>query len=102
MIVFLNADICCLHHDKDSGKISSYRMFISFVFRVSLDFDITCQPKLLQLGFVLLALIWEYDFPPFMVLIIAILNDGNTSYPVIFLFITSHPYERDPSPGICT
>ncbi|CAK7356429.1 unnamed protein product [Dovyalis caffra] len=27
-------------------------------------------------GFVLLALIWEYDFPPFMVLIIAILNDG--------------------------
>ncbi|XP_058004072.1 ATPase 10, plasma membrane-type-like [Hevea brasiliensis] len=27
------------------------------------------------LGFVLLALIWEYDFPPFMVLIIAILND---------------------------
>ncbi|KAF6174973.1 hypothetical protein GIB67_026461 [Kingdonia uniflora] len=28
------------------------------------------------LGFVLLAIIWEYDFPPFMVLIIAILNDG--------------------------
>jgi hypothetical protein len=24
----------------------------------------------------LLALIWEFDFPPFMVLIIAILNDG--------------------------
>ncbi|XP_066164474.1 ATPase 10, plasma membrane-type isoform X1 [Oryza sativa Japonica Group] len=28
------------------------------------------------IGFVLLASIWEYDFPPFMVLIIAILNDG--------------------------
>nr|ASM90201.1 plasma membrane H+-ATPase 10 [Sesuvium portulacastrum] len=28
------------------------------------------------LGFMLLALIWKYDFPPFMVLIIAILNDG--------------------------
>ncbi|KAL5698609.1 P-type H(+)-exporting transporter [Ranunculus cassubicifolius] len=28
------------------------------------------------LGFTLLALIWEYDFPPFMVLLIAILNDG--------------------------
>ncbi|KAG8073732.1 hypothetical protein GUJ93_ZPchr0006g40992 [Zizania palustris] len=28
------------------------------------------------LGFVLLASIWKYDFPPFMVLIIAILNDG--------------------------
>ncbi|KAH0850106.1 hypothetical protein HID58_095775 [Brassica napus] len=31
------------------------------------------------LGFTLLALIWEYDFPPFMVLIIAILNDGRPS-----------------------
>ncbi|KAJ0984843.1 hypothetical protein J5N97_003199 [Dioscorea zingiberensis] len=28
------------------------------------------------LGFLLIALIWKYDFPPFMVLIIAILNDG--------------------------
>ncbi|KAE8769407.1 plasma membrane ATPase 1 [Hordeum vulgare] len=28
------------------------------------------------LGFMLLALIWNFDFPPFMVLIIAILNDG--------------------------
>ncbi|KAK1274335.1 ATPase 10, plasma membrane-type [Acorus gramineus] len=28
------------------------------------------------LGFMLLTLIWKYDFPPFMVLIIAILNDG--------------------------
>ena len=31
---------------------------------------------MLQLGFMLLALIWKFDFPPFMVLIIAILNDG--------------------------
>jgi hypothetical protein len=30
----------------------------------------------LQLGFMLLALIWKFDFSPFMVLIIAILNDG--------------------------
>ncbi|KAJ4709646.1 Plasma membrane ATPase [Melia azedarach] len=28
------------------------------------------------LGFLLVALIWKFDFPPFMVLIIAILNDG--------------------------
>ncbi|XP_070033138.1 ATPase 9, plasma membrane-type-like [Nicotiana tomentosiformis] len=28
------------------------------------------------MGFMLIALIWEFDFPPFMVLIIAILNDG--------------------------
>jgi H+-transporting ATPase len=28
----------------------------------------------------LLALIWEFDFPPFMVLIIAILNDGTLLY----------------------
>ncbi|TQD95220.1 hypothetical protein C1H46_019194 [Malus baccata] len=28
------------------------------------------------LGFLLLAVFWKFDFPPFMVLIIAILNDG--------------------------
>ena len=28
------------------------------------------------LGFLLVALVWEFDFAPFMVLIIAILNDG--------------------------
>nr|XP_017230734.1 PREDICTED: plasma membrane ATPase 1-like [Daucus carota subsp. sativus] len=28
------------------------------------------------LGFVLLTVFWEFDFPPFMVLVIAILNDG--------------------------
>lgn len=28
------------------------------------------------MGFMLIALIWEFDFSPFMVLIIAILNDG--------------------------
>ncbi len=28
------------------------------------------------IGFLLLALIWQFDFSPFMVLIIAILNDG--------------------------
>lgn len=30
----------------------------------------------MQLGFMLIALIWKFDFSPFMVLIIAILNDG--------------------------
>ena len=40
----------------------------------------------MQLGFMLLALIWEYDFPPFMVLIIAILNDGNVSNVIVFSF----------------
>lgn len=29
-----------------------------------------------QLGFMLLTVFWEFDFPPFMVLVIAILNDG--------------------------
>jgi len=33
-------------------------------------------------GFLLIALIWKFDFSPFMVLIIAILNDGNTSNPI--------------------
>lgn len=30
----------------------------------------------MQFGFMLIALIWKFDFAPFMVLIIAILNDG--------------------------
>jgi H+-transporting ATPase len=30
----------------------------------------------LQLGFLLLACFWKFDFPPFLVLVIAILNDG--------------------------
>lgn len=31
----------------------------------------------------LLALIWKFDFPPFMVLIIAILNDGMCFFSVL-------------------
>lgn len=50
----------------------------------------------LQLGFTLLALIWEFDFPPFMVLIIAILNDGTPLYHQVSscrcLHYTSHLY----------
>ncbi|GFY83035.1 H[+]-ATPase 11 [Actinidia rufa] len=40
------------------------------------------------LGFMLLALIWKFDFPPFMVLIIAILNDvyGFKCLPPIWIF----------------
>jgi hypothetical protein len=30
-----------------------------------------------QLGFLLLACFWKFDFPPMLVLVIAILNDGN-------------------------
>ena len=32
--------------------------------------------SLWQFGFMFIALIWKFDFAPFMVLIIAILNDG--------------------------
>lgn len=31
----------------------------------------------LQLGFMLLTVFWKFDFPPFMVLVIAVLNDGD-------------------------
>lgn len=34
----------------------------------------------------LLALIWKFDFPPFMVLIIAILNDGTNFFSVHLFF----------------
>lgn len=44
----------------------------------------------------LLALIWQFDFPPFMVLIIAILNDGlyllfDIVGADLFFFFTSMP-----------
>ena len=34
----------------------------------------------MQLGFLLIALIWKFDFSPFMILVIAILNDGKVAY----------------------
>ncbi|KAJ0752081.1 putative P-type H(+)-exporting transporter [Helianthus annuus] len=40
------------------------------------------------LGFMLVALIWKFDFPPFMVLIIAILNDGSGLFlPSLIFFV---------------
>ncbi|XP_050280754.1 plasma membrane ATPase 2-like [Quercus robur] len=47
------------------------------------------------LGFMLLALIWEYDFPPFMVLIIAILNDGT------IMTISKDRIKPSPMPDSC-
>ncbi|KAL0301887.1 UNVERIFIED_CONTAM: Plasma membrane ATPase 3 [Sesamum radiatum] len=44
-------------------------VIISAIYAVSITIRIV-------LGFMMLALIWKFDFPPFMVLIIAILNDG--------------------------
>ncbi|KAI3881959.1 hypothetical protein MKW92_030719 [Papaver armeniacum] len=44
------------------------------------------------LGFMLLAVIWKFDFPPFMVLIIAILNDG------IIMIMTIATDKVKPSP----
>ncbi|KAF5732072.1 ATPase 10 plasma membrane-type [Tripterygium wilfordii] len=49
--------------------VSVRELYGLYIYAVSITIRIV-------LGFVLLALIWEYDFPPFMVLIIAILNDG--------------------------
>ncbi|RVW52092.1 ATPase 10, plasma membrane-type [Vitis vinifera] len=50
------------------------------------------------LGFVLLALIWEYDFPPFMVLIIAILNDGNVLIYGTIMTISKDRVKPSPKP----
>lgn len=58
-----------------------------FIQTRSIDFYPICIMNLLleefllfvvdkQFGFLLIALIWKFDFSPFMVLIIAILNDG--------------------------
>lgn len=59
--------------------------FFSNVAHIAVFLPVICNmtgldSAFLQLGFALLALIWEFDFPPFMVLIIAILNDGKTLF----------------------
>lgn len=67
--------------------LSLYVLWYWFFYQSLLDFsdyavlmvNMFCPTlicSLLQLGFMLLALIWKFDFSPFMVLIIAILNDG--------------------------
>ncbi|OEL12587.1 Plasma membrane ATPase 1 [Dichanthelium oligosanthes] len=38
--------------------------------------EVSCIFLSVQLGFLLLALFWRFDFPPMLVLVIAILNDG--------------------------
>ncbi|KAL6125849.1 hypothetical protein ACLB2K_073900 [Fragaria x ananassa] len=45
------------------------RMKIYTIYAVSITIRIV-------LGFMLLAVFWKFDFPPFMVLVIAVLNDG--------------------------
>lgn len=39
-----------------------------------------CLLFLAQMGFMMLTAFWKFDFPPFMVLVIAILNDGKNLY----------------------
>lgn len=39
-----------------------------------------------QFGFMFIALIWKFDFAPFMVLIIAILNDGKIVFVICLTF----------------
>ncbi|KAG4914555.1 hypothetical protein JHK87_052112 [Glycine soja] len=50
-------------------RMKNYTVSLHSIYAVSITIRIV-------LGFMLLALIWQFDFPPFMVLIIAILNDG--------------------------
>ena len=55
-----------LTHKKHSLHAYIYMIHIIYVIYFSLW----------QFGFMFIALIWKFDFAPFMVLIIAILNDG--------------------------
>ena len=99
MVLLFVADLCCFYYNSYRGKLSGLVLwFENFVFfflnliGIGIQFvlyeflHIACMFDLellsfdflvQQLGFMLLALIWKFDFPPFMVLIIAILNDGS-------------------------
>ncbi|KAG5536720.1 hypothetical protein RHGRI_024224 [Rhododendron griersonianum] len=58
--------------------VDSFTWCLHFLFsfpRITCIYAVSITIRIV-LGFMLLALIWKFDFPPFMVLIIAILNDG--------------------------
>ena len=46
------------------------------IFQRMKNYTIYAVSLTIRMGFLLVALVWEFDFAPFMVLIIAILNDG--------------------------
>jgi len=47
-------------------------------------FTLRIQILCVQLGFLLLACFWKFDFPPMLVLVIAILNDGKNTLITAF------------------
>lgn len=58
------------------SKIKIENIFNTIISVSYVDWRIIFLSLTLQFGFLLIALIWKFDFAPFMVLIIAILNDG--------------------------
>lgn len=79
--------ICLVRNIYFSGEICFYLyLLLSFLCKLVAEFSSAlCGHHLtmnfvLQLGFMLLALIWKFDFSPFMVLVIAILNDGMCTF----------------------
>lgn len=78
-LVYLHfADICCFYHYTYCRKFLSQKCFSFYKYLVLLSSNNTIffYALVLQMGFMLLCVFWEFDFPPFMVLVIAILNDG--------------------------
>jgi hypothetical protein len=51
-------------------------LYFSAEVYVVVCFILRIQILCVQLGFLLLACFWKFDFPPMLVLVIAILNDG--------------------------
>lgn len=73
--LFTSTDLCSFHHNSYSGKYREQRVLYDSIID-NFKLCLTLLFLFLQFGFMLIALIWKFDFSPFMVLIIAILNDG--------------------------
>lgn len=80
---FSFADICYIYHYSYCGKHFVHKKYIQNEPDHQLSSHFQFFFLSFQLGFMLLNSFWKFDFPPFMVLVIAILNDGNISYFIV-------------------
>ncbi|MCO5614680.1 hypothetical protein L7F22_068964 [Adiantum nelumboides] len=75
-IVLTQPGLGVIIHAVLTSRATFQRMKNYTIYAVAITIRIVFICDLMQLGFMMLTLIWKFNFPPFMVLVIAFLNDG--------------------------